>query len=505
LVISPTSHVRLSWDVLSFVAVTWDLVMLPLQVFELPPYFFLYVMQIAIAVFWTTDIFFSFMTGYYDSGLVEMRPKRIACKYMRRTLIPDLCVVSVEWFDIMFAVDTAEMVSLARATKFVRVMRVIRMLSVVRIVRVLSIFDAISGTLSDELRVVLEAVKMLVVVGFATHFLACLWYFIGSRGGDRGWVHRFEVEKGSDNQLYRYLASFQWVLAQLTPAPAPVDAGNMHEQLYSVCVLFFGISAFSSFLSTAASKISSLRESTLKNVKRHEDFRRYLHMSNVSRQLSFQASHYLRDHRGTSECVAWQDVRELEMLPKRLLINLRYEVFANAFVAHPLFLFLNYFHRTTLLQICMEGASEQIWQSDDDLFVAGSISNEMLFIRSGSICITNDDNLPGVDSETWLSKRAWICEACLWMQWIHQFSAKVGKTEAGIVMAVHSSSFSKIVLTHPVARQKIRAYAIDWFKLFQHLWCHNTGHDHCLDFNDLKDLVVDIFGALPSNASFFFY
>ena len=75
----------------------YDLLLLPLQVFNLPPLVLLDVLQAVCALFWSLDIVMSFRTGIFDGAVVQMSAVEVAKRYCRTWLAFDCTVVAVDW------------------------------------------------------------------------------------------------------------------------------------------------------------------------------------------------------------------------------------------------------------------------------------------------------------------------------------------------------------------------------------------------------------------------
>jgi len=90
-VLRPDAKMRLVWDMLSVLALLIDIVLIPCMLLPLREMPAIETLGLLITAFWSVDIGFSFMSGYYESlGFVEMRPAMIAKRYVRGWFILDL-------------------------------------------------------------------------------------------------------------------------------------------------------------------------------------------------------------------------------------------------------------------------------------------------------------------------------------------------------------------------------------------------------------------------------
>merc|ERR1712151_581265 len=96
-VTSPYSLKRHVWDCLALSAIAFDVVEIPLGVFE-PPFnsFFMMSCAWAIRVYWNLDILSSFLTGYFERETVVTNAKLVAIKYLRSWFPFDVMIVGMD-------------------------------------------------------------------------------------------------------------------------------------------------------------------------------------------------------------------------------------------------------------------------------------------------------------------------------------------------------------------------------------------------------------------------
>ena len=77
----PSSPSRLGWDLFGALLIFYDLVTIPLQVFQPPETGFSKGMDWLTLVFWTVNCFMSLFVGYVEDGITVMVPKKILGQY----------------------------------------------------------------------------------------------------------------------------------------------------------------------------------------------------------------------------------------------------------------------------------------------------------------------------------------------------------------------------------------------------------------------------------------
>jgi len=134
---SPVSQRVLTWQSCGAVLIVADLVFVPLQVFDLPLDTLRDVSNWISSAYWTVDVVLSFFVGYYVDGILEMRFKKIALRYLRTWFLLDMVLVVCEWVMFMIGVSQASSDSgvvtywkAARWLRFLRFMRLLRLLKV---------------------------------------------------------------------------------------------------------------------------------------------------------------------------------------------------------------------------------------------------------------------------------------------------------------------------------------------------------------------------------------
>jgi len=98
-VMPPSAATRMLWDMLGILCVCYDVFMIPfLGAFDVTLNTGMIAVSIAVAIFWSIDLMAMFLTGFHTSGLIEMRPSRIAKNYLQTWLMLDLVIVATDWF-----------------------------------------------------------------------------------------------------------------------------------------------------------------------------------------------------------------------------------------------------------------------------------------------------------------------------------------------------------------------------------------------------------------------
>eukprot|EP00928_Gymnodinium_smaydae_P065483 TRINITY_DN4861_c0_g1_i8.p1 TRINITY_DN4861_c0_g1~~TRINITY_DN4861_c0_g1_i8.p1 ORF type:complete len:722 (-),score=157.78 TRINITY_DN4861_c0_g1_i8:83-2248(-) len=398
----PSSQKRALWDILSIILVVWDVIILPMEFFNPPESAFILVMVWVTRCFWTLDIPVSFSTGVIlRDGIIDMRPYRVAVKYMKSWLLLDCVVVGCDWFEeIMSAQNSGVGVA-----KFGRASRVMRMLRMVRLLRLLKMGDVVKQALehitSDVLLVVADVVKIVVVLVAFAHVNSCGWYAISFLGeAPRTWVvqHNYTREK------------------------------NMH--LSEVEYLLHVSAIFISQLTCKMTQLSLLNNSTAQGIS---NLRRYLTRVGISRKLALRvqrnAAHTLQEH---VRCTPESKVALLSIVSEPLRVEIHYEMHSVLLKCHLAFQMYDMNCPRGMRKVCHSATDMLYVSSGDVIFAPREISRDpkMFFVRSGNLTYTAAPastcagkatmvRTSGPASTQSVTANTFVSEPALWTTWRH--------------------------------------------------------------------------------------
>jgi len=414
--INPNGGASMAWDCLTVVMVIYDLITIPLQVFNIV-YWLLDMMDVVVAVTWTIDILISFFRGMTDGGAVDMRPKAVAYKYIRSWFFLDLTVVSVDWMLMASSDEESEDMD------FLQVLRgrvVLRMLRILRLVRIMKFVNRENSplnsfVLSENHKAIGSVMQLLVAIILINHYVACGWFAVGSVGFGRNWIMQYME---TEDKLAQYLTSVHWAVTQFTPAAMDLVPVNTFERAYAVITIFGGLVLFSSFVSNMTSAMNHLNKLTSEQRNRNSSLRQYVADNRVSLALlncivSYQKSTKSQERKRLHET----DVIIFKTLPEDLLQKLHEEVYAPVISVHPLFQHLAETEESTTSNICHWAMAELSLLVGEELFRCGMRGTKMFFTITGKLAyfLGYDEQVPQK-----VFKGQWICEPVLWSNWDHR-------------------------------------------------------------------------------------
>lgn len=390
-VIHPNSGFKMMWDIAGMTLMGYDLINIPLSSFEPAPNFFTDMMVWITLLYWTVDMPCSFITGYSMGGLVELHMRKIIPRYVRTWFPFDLTVLGIDWVLTMFdevgkgQSDTGDLgyVKMGRTARVVRMLRLLRLLRLLKVQGKLS--EVLQAIQSENTKILLGIVKLVVAIMVANHIIACGWYMLGSSIDEANtWVRYnglYERDIG-----YRYTTSLHWSLTQFTPASMEISARNTAERIYTVTVLMFAMVTFSSFISSITNATTQLRKLDAEDTDRRNMLFKYLKQHEISTVLGTEVWTWVlsakdKKHHRLHE----KEVFVLNLLPKSLRTQLRDQVYGAQVRHHPLFKRMCETSPSGASKLYQYAMSEVAVGMGQELFMVGEVADRMYFLVAGEM------------------------------------------------------------------------------------------------------------------------
>lgn len=471
LLIDPSSSKRIAWDLTGMCLISYDMVAIPIYLcFNPTDNMFTLTMGWITLIFWTCDMFASVMTGFYKHGDLVMDRIEIIIDYLKCWFWIDCIVVVPDW--VMKGMGSmTNAAGLGRILRIARVFRVLRLLRLLKLKRLFAIvYDVID---SEGTFICFNLVKLLAMIVFMNHLVACLWYFVGKTSHDVGerpnWLQDVGMTKvyqeidGVEYEAtltWKYLTSLHWSITQFTPASMDISATNARERFVSIVILFWALVALSSIIGSVSASMTALRNIAADDNKQIWIMRRYLKENSISASLCSRIMAYVEFQQvSRHNRVSPASVKLLSALSQQFTLEIAYEQFSIYLLEHPFF-----DHMTkdpTLLKsthrLCC-AALETIQIAEDEiLFALGEEGRYMYFVKTGSLEYILLDGTP---LETLLTPKLWASEAVLWTSWRHRGWLKA--TKPSVVLSLCPNKFSDVLHLHPKPWYLAMHYGVDF-------------------------------------------
>mmetsp|Transcript_5097 Transcript_5097/g.12215 ORF Transcript_5097/g.12215 Transcript_5097/m.12215 type:complete len:607 (-) Transcript_5097:75-1895(-) len=495
-VLSPSSHAALLVDFCSVLAILWDLISLPLVVFDFHDTPMASLVNMITSIFWACELPIPFFLGYYRADAkVELRSKHIAQRYLKSWFIPHLILVLTDLSLLTMDAGDSSAVNVLRIHRIRGIANLARVARLIRVASVLErVEDLTSYVLSEMVHAYLSVFGMVTVTAFVCHAVACLWFAIGTQWSP---PPNLATELGIKEEtfLYQYTLCFSYVWAQFTPAPPPhrMHPFNALEGFFTIGLRCFGLVLFSSFVGSVTATMTQARrraeERHLQNTQLHQ----YFSENSITLVRSVSIMRFIQRKMRRRTRLMEKQVTLLHRLPYTMLSELRLEVYGPLLSCHPLFAYFATKHGPTLQQVCATALSERLLEVGDELLHYGAEAESMYFVRK-SIRADTDSAIVvhfyfGVPEagnlkrgpDAVLEEGGWIGEAALWLanylpdehahhnnatgfhHWRHYGFARAVRTCA--LLEVNSNKFRRIVLEHASALADLRLYAKEFYSM----------------------------------------
>jgi len=462
-VVSPSSPYRLGWDVLGGFFIFWDLLMIPLRVFDPPSTAFIEVLDWMTLIYWTLNMLATFAFGYVDNGVSVMEPKLIASRYFRCWFWIDLGILLPDWIFTLFLVVGSTTSSSSGATrssvKLLRILRLARTLRLVRLVKLQWVVKTLDEQLDSEYASILANLAKMITMLLATnHFVACAWYLVADMQRDETttWLSHHDVLESE--WYYQYTLAFHWSITQFTPASMDVGPRNLAERVFAITVVVFALVGFSYLVGSITGSLTQLRSMKEDTAKQFWSLRRYLRQNQVPFDLTVRIQKYLQHAWHKRKVSGHGNLQIIDLLSEQLQSELHSAIYVPHLLVHPLFSYLSNDASVTCNRLATRAISRKPLAQNDQLFITGEVAHFMYFVRSGRLRYVkvHDD---GSSENEWVDeKEDWISEPALWTtQWIHLGSLSAWAEIE--LLVVHPEHFSEVVHQTPNLSDFVVNYA----------------------------------------------
>mmetsp|Transcript_46443 Transcript_46443/g.104374 ORF Transcript_46443/g.104374 Transcript_46443/m.104374 type:complete len:914 (+) Transcript_46443:78-2819(+) len=477
IILTPCSWMHFVWGILTCILMSFDLVYLPLEVFEPPRILFVDIMIIVTTAFWTLDICMMFLTGYYSNGCVEMRPGMIAKAYLQTWFTVDFIVCILDWGSLIHMrsnganADTEKLGAL-RMNKVLRAVRILRLFRLLRLFKVAKTFSSLGEKLHSDIWLMMFTIlKLIIGIGVINHFIACAWFAVGTIGKARGhgysWIEKHEDLFGDAWTFsFSYATALHWSLTQFTPAGMEVVPWNIQERCFNIVVILFALISISSLVSNITGLVTQLRHKNQEIFTQQEKVRQYIIANNLSLELGNRIVNFHRQWmRRKRVRMHESDVKCIEAMPESLRWHLHIEVYMPVLLRHSLFVEFFDTHPAGPNSVCHYCMFEETVQPSEELFKYKQRCDRMYFLVHGEL-----DYFLGRNEEhaAVLTEDEHFCEMAIWLMWDHRGRCMAPLTTMAELVVLDAVQFQQIICVAP-GFQNCRLYAQIYAAHLEHL------------------------------------
>lgn len=209
----PDSNYHMVWDLVGFFIIFYQTVVVPYRIcFDTPPEGFWYYLEFGMDIYFWSDIIVSFNTGIYVKGILVMRRHKIVWSYLTGWFVMDVLAsfpYSLVFENLILKDNNSQLSSLSTTPRLLRMLKIIRFLRFLRLLRVFKLkrllYKIEEYIVTDTLTLIMDSTKILLVIFFMTHLMACTFYFIGdyeSSDEPLTWITVNDIQDLSNYEKY---------------------------------------------------------------------------------------------------------------------------------------------------------------------------------------------------------------------------------------------------------------------------------------------------------------
>lgn len=419
IVVHPESDKRLAWNLFGIALICWDMITIPLSMFDLGRgnNRQLEVLSFIAFGYWLTDFFLHFIFGVDIDGKLVMSPFDIAKLYIKgRWFFLDLFLISldVSLFTLEGLKTKSDGIQSARMLRGIRLLRFIKVIRISRMRTLVNLFTRrFTNIFLLTIVKVLSGLGMMLIVN---HFIACAFIGLGSQEFDgKSWLNASGLQEASFVEVYAY--ALHWSLTQFMPATNNIAPDNTVERFFAVAVILLAMGVFSSFISSITNAVNTLRAVTSEKREEQSKLRQFFSERQLSTGLYTMVTDYISTHGIFQLKLQESSIKSLKELPSKLKFRLHLEVhLATLTTAHWLNAGVINSDPMFFYQVCHEMVVERISGPGGEVFHSEAECADVFIVTAG----TWSYHKLGAEEIIDCPNFSWVCEVALWSSWHHR-------------------------------------------------------------------------------------
>ena len=334
-VIFPDSNFRTCWDLISFLFIIYQSILIPFRIsFDQDAAGMFFYFETIIDVFFISEIFITFNTGYYKNGNIIMQRKYIILNYIRTWFILDLFASFPYSYVIQLSSSnnndsnsdddsqsgnsssegsnavykTPQLLRLLRIVRFLRILRLLRVLKLRKILMRLEDY-----IVSDKMNALVKFLKLMLIIIFIAHWIACFFWYVGyeeltSKG--ESWILAAGIQ---DSEVAdKYLTSLYWAFTTMTT----VGYGDVHpstpnERLYGFFAMLVACGVFAYTVGNIGEMVTRLNLQAAQYKEKMTYVNQFLVHKDIPKDIRMKVRHYLE--------YVWTSKKEIKIEEKEVM------------------------------------------------------------------------------------------------------------------------------------------------------------------------------------------
>lgn len=349
----------------------------------------MYYIELIMDIIFGIDILLNFNTGYYYKGTIIMKRSKVILNYISTWFVMD--ILASFPYDLVIEValtsqggnsslsQYSDAPQLLRMLKLIRFLRILRLLRVMKLKRLL--YKLEEFMITDFLNTVMDFAKLLILVFFITHWMACTFYFVGDyekTTNPDNWItiNGFDIYPKFDQYIMTLYFSFT---TMATVGYGDITPNTGIEKIYCMFAMMIAC-GFSAYLIGSMGSIFN-RSNMLANEYKLKSLyiNQFLNYHNIPNEFKIKIMTYMEYLIEYKKTYKLEENQVLEMLNE----NLRDQVilYLNGKILMECSCF-DYFSPNLLSELTFI-LSRKMFAVDDCIFDEGVGGERMYFVTKG--------------------------------------------------------------------------------------------------------------------------
>ncbi|KAL4479754.1 hypothetical protein ABPG73_017975 [Tetrahymena malaccensis] len=325
-IISPDSPLRITWDISIMLLIIYAIILIPFRVaFDPNDQFSILVELDNIFDFiFLTDILLNFNTAIYRKGNLIRKRKQITVEYLKlwfwidlvSSFPYDLVVQSainseqqqIQQYDSTNQINyntnstsssssSSATIQLQKAQQVIRILKIFKIMKVLKLLRVVKLKFIIEKLveylkLSKSMLGILGFLKLSSIILFIAHWVACMWFYVGSQFPNDGWIAAQNMQ--NETWQYQYVTSIYWAITTMvTVGYGDIVPRNIEEKLFVIFVMLMACGIFAYTMNTMGAVLSQIESFSSEYKKEIQQVNIYLDSKKIKLELKIRIRKYL--------------------------------------------------------------------------------------------------------------------------------------------------------------------------------------------------------------------
>ena len=227
--------------------------------------------------------------------------------------------------------------------------------------------------------------KLLIFIALITHWVACAWFFIGSLESNfkESWLIKESLESASIRT--QYITCLYWAITTLTTVGyGDIAPSTEIERIFTLMVMFLGISMYAYTIGNVSSLISNLDADKARYRQKLDQIQIYMRENKIPHKLQQKIGEYYQ--------YIWienRDLRDyyiLEELPYPLKTKLALQLHKEVIEKVPIF----QGSTPQFIEEIVMALKPEILPPNEYIIREGNWGNEMYFLKRGLVQVFSE-------------------------------------------------------------------------------------------------------------------